>query len=296
MTDKHILLVAQMVHEHLHSQDWVVVDCRFDLFDPAAGRRSYEENHIPGAVFLDLDEDLAGPVGPDTGRHPLPDVDSIVATLGALGIRNSCNVVVYDQGNGATAARAWWILRWLGHESVFLLNGGMSRWRELGLPLESGEVVRTPTRYHERLQANRVLSTAELEEKLGENHGLKLLDARDRRRFLGEWEPIDTVAGHVPGSVCLPFTDFVHEDGTWLPLDEREAMLENVLGANKDVEWSVMCGSGVTACHLAISGIEAGYTEPLLYVGSWSEWIRSPERPIGRGANPETGGQPADMK
>jgi len=296
MTDKHILLVAQVVHERVQNQGWVVADCRFDLTDPAAGRRSYRQNHIPGAVFLDLDEDLAGPVAPDTGRHPLPDVESIAATLGALGIGNSSNVVVYDQDNGATAARAWWILRWLGHESVFLLDGGLSRWQELGLPLESTEVNRIPTHFDVCLRSNRILSTAELEDNVGEIHSQKLLDARDRRRFLGEWEPIDPVAGHVPGSICLPFTDFLQEDGTWLPLNERRALLEKVLGPDKDVEWSVMCGSGVTACHLAISGLEAGYKEPRLYVGSWSEWIRGPNRPIGTGAGVETGQQTADLK
>jgi thiosulfate/3-mercaptopyruvate sulfurtransferase len=296
MTDKPILLVAQVVHERIHNQDWVVADCRFDLSDPAAGRRNYGQNHIPGAVFLDLEKDLAGPVTPDTGRHPLPEVESIVATLGALGIGNSSNVVVYDQDNGATAARAWWILRWLGHESVFLLDGGLSRWQKLGLPLESTKVKRISTEYRDCLQADRVLSTAELEDNVGEIHSQKLLDARDRRRFLGAWEPIDPVAGHVPGSICLPFTDFLREDGTWLPLDERTALLENVLGPDKDVDWSVMCGSGVTACHLAISGMEAGYKEPRLYVGSWSEWIRSPDRPIGTGASPKTGGQTADLK
>jgi thiosulfate/3-mercaptopyruvate sulfurtransferase len=247
-------------------------------------------------VFLDLDEDLAGPVTSDTGRHPLPDVASIVATLGALGIGNSSNVVVYDQNNGATAARAWWILRWLGHESVFLLDGGLSRWHELGLPLESAEVNRSPTDYHVSLQAERILTTAEVEENVRESHSQMLLDARDRRRFLGEWEPIDPVAGHVPGSICLPFTDFLRPDGTWLPITERRALLENVLGSDKDVDWSVMCGSGVTACHLAISGIEAGYKEPRLYVGSWSEWIRCADRPIGTGASPKSGGQTADLQ
>jgi thiosulfate/3-mercaptopyruvate sulfurtransferase len=176
------------------------------------------------------------------------------------------------------------------------LDGGLSRWQELGLPLESTEVNRIPTHFDVCLQADRILSTAELEHNVGETHRQKLLDARDRRRFLGEWEPIDPVAGHVPGSICLPFTDFLQEDGTWLPLNERRALLEKVLGPDKDVEWSVMCGSGVTACHLAISGLEAGYKEPRLYVGSWSEWIRGPNRPIGTGAGVETGQQTADLK
>ena len=296
MVDKHILLVAQVVREHLNDPNWVLVDCRSDLSDRNFGRRSYTENHIPGAVFLDLDKDLAGPVAPETGRHPLPPVKSIVAALGAVGIKNSSNVVVYDQGNGGIAARAWWILRWLGHESVYLLDGGFSRWQQLGCPLEAGEIARNLTQYRESSGVTRVLTTAELEANLDKLREHKLLDARDRQRFLGRQEPIDSVAGHVPGAISLPFAEFVREDGTWLPLQERAVLLENVLGPDRNVNWSVMCGSGVTACHLAITGIEAGYKEPRLYVGSWSEWIRDPRRPIGTGAGPEWDQQAADLE
>ena len=287
MVDKHILLVAQVLRERLDDPNWVVVDCRSELSDREYGRRSYIENHIPGAVFLDLDKDLAGPVAPDTGRHPLPAVKSIVAALGAAGIEKSSNVVVYDQSHGAIAARAWWMLRWLGHESVYLLDGGYSRWQRLDYPLEAGEIARDPTQYLESPTVTRVLTTAELEKNLHALREHKLLDARDRQRFLGKLEPIDPVAGHVPGAISLPFAEFVRDDGTWLPLRERAALLENALGPDRNVDWSVMCGSGVTACHLAISGIEAGYREPRLYVGSWSEWIRNPDRPIGTGAGPD---------
>ena len=296
MADKHILLVAQVVLEHLSNPDWVVVDCRSELSDHEFGRRSYTENHIPGAVFLDLDKDLAGPVAPETGRHPLPAVNSIVAALGAVGIDNSSNVVVYDQGHGAIAARAWWILRWLGHESVYVLDGGYSRWQQLGFPLEAGEGVRDATQYQESPGATRVLTTADLEGNLDKLREHKLLDARDRQRFLGKLEPIDPVAGHIPGAINMPFAEFVREDGTWLPLRERAALLEKVLGPDRNVDWSVMCGSGVTACHLAISGIEAGYNEPRLYVGSWSEWIRDPDRPVEAGDGPDWGRQTADLE
>ena len=295
MADKHILLVAQVLREHLDDPDWVVVDCRSDLSDHEFGWRSYTENHIPGAVFLDLDKDLAGPVAPESGRHPLPAVNSVVAALGAVGIENSSSVVVYDQGHGAIAARAWWILRWLGHESVYLLDGGYSRWQQLGFPLEAGEVTRDSTQFRESPGATRILTTADLEENLDKLREHKLLDARDRQRFLGELEPIDPVAGHIPGAINLPFAEFVRADGTWLPLWERAALLENALGPDRSVDWSVMCGSGVTACHLAISGIEAGYSEPRLYVGSWSEWIRDPDRPIETGAGSDWGRQTADL-
>ena len=188
------------------------------------------------------------------------------------------------------------MLRWLGHESVYLLDGGYSRWQRLDYPLEAGEVARDPTQYQESPTVTRVLTTAELEKNLHALREHKLLDARDRQRFLGKLEPIDPVAGHVPGAISLPFAEFVRDDGTWLPLRERAALLENALGPDRNVDWSVMCGSGVTACHLAISGIEAGYKEPRLYVGSWSEWIRNPDRPIGTGAGPDWGRQTADLE
>jgi thiosulfate/3-mercaptopyruvate sulfurtransferase len=295
MADNHILIVAQELCEHLYEQDWVVIDCRSELLDPEAGRRSYLRQHIPGAVFLDLDKDLAGPVERGTGRHPLPDVDTVVTTLSKLGIGSSSKVVVYDGSHGAVAARGWWTLRWLGHASVFLLDGGFARWQELGLPTETGEVDRDPGEFCGAPRTEIILTTEELRNNLAVLETRKLLDARDRHRFRGEREPIDPVAGHIPGSINLPFTDFVRQDGTWLPLAERDALLKKALGDDRGVAWSVMCGSGVTACHLAISGIEAGYSEPRLYVGSWSEWIRDTGRPIATGEGPNQGRQPADL-
>lgn len=262
---------------------WVVIDCRSDLADIDAGRRAYEERHIAGALFLDLDRDLAGPVLPATGRHPLPDVAELSRKLGALGISNRHSVVVYDGGNGALAARSWWTLRWLGQESVFLLDGGIARWESLGLACNNSIPARSPCTYTATADSSKVLSTAQLAADVGGIASLNLLDARDATRYRGEQEPIDPVAGHIPGAINAPFTDFLNSDGTWRSLAERELLMDALLGRDRNLEWSVMCGSGVTACHLAISGLEAGYTEPRLYVGSWSEWIRDPERPISTG-------------
>lgn len=281
MPDKQVLIEPQTLHRELVRQDWVAVDCRSDLADLAAGRRSYEQGHIPGAVFLDLDLDLAGPVRPDTGRHPLPDATKLCATLGKLGIGNGHTIVVYDGGHGALAARAWWILRWLGHRSVRLLDGGYAQWESRGLPVDNCPVSRAPTLFQGIPDESLVLTTDELASDLTLIPDRNLLDARDRSRFSGEQEPIDPVAGHVPGSVNVPFADFVTKEGTWRSLAERTALLEAALGDDRKAIWSVMCGSGVTACHLAISGLEAGFGHPRLYIGSWSEWIRDPERPIG---------------
>ena len=283
MSRKQILIDVRSLHLALPREDWVVVDCRHDLTDPAAGRRSYEQGHLPGAIFLDMDHDLAGPIGAVTGRHPLPNVSEITATLSERGIGNTDTVVVYDGGNGGLAARAWWILRWLGHDAVYLLDGGFGQWVSAGLPTEAGDVQRAPKSFHGHANDTMVLTTDELVSDLSLIPDRKLLDARDRPRFRGEVEPIDPVAGHIPGAVNAPFTDFVNKEGRWRSLAERTALMEALLGDDREAGWSVMCGSGVTACHLAISGLEAGYSEPRLYVGSWSEWIRDPERPIGSG-------------
>ena len=283
MSPERILIDAQTLAHRLDGGRCVAVDCRFELANVDAGRQLYDEGHIPGAVFLDLDRDLAGPVQADTGRHPLPEVDQINATLGRFGIGHSGTLVVYDGGNGSLAARAWWTLRWLGLESIRLLDGGFAQWKALGLPIEVNEPRREPAAFTGTPNDSLVLTTAELAADLSSIRDRNLVDARDRQRFLGEHEPIDPVAGHIPGSVNAPFGDFVTKNGTWRPLAERAALLEGVLGSDRETAWSVMCGSGVTACHLAISGLEAGFSEPRLYVGSWSEWIRDPERPIGTG-------------
>ena len=275
-----ILVSPTQVQGLLDEPGWVILDCRSDLYDLDAGRRAYTESHIPGAVFVDLDRDLAGPVLPGTGRHPLPEAETLGRTLGELGIGNTDSVVVYDEGNGALAARAWWILRWLGQASVFLLDGGFRHWQALGLACETAIPERAACGFVARPDATKVLTTAELAADIDGIASLRLLDARAAERFNGASEPIDPVAGHVPGAVNAPFSRFVTSNETWRPLAERELLLEEVLGTDREVEWSVMCGSGVTACHLAISGLEAGYREPRLYVGSWSEWIRDPKRPI----------------
>jgi len=282
MQENRILRTARELLACLDEPDWVAVDCRFDLGNPGAGIRAYEAAHIPGAVFLDLDKDLTGPITDGSGRHPLPDPDRLTARIGELGIDESDHVVVYDAGPGAIAARAWWILRWLGHDSVYLLDGGLGSWESLGFPLREGVERRAAANYRPRPGDQRVLETRELAADATAIARYRLLDARDAERFRGEVEPIDPVAGHIPGAINLPFADFVREDGTWLPLDERAVLLEEAIGADRAVDWSVMCGSGVTACHLAITGVEAGFRAPRLYVGSWSEWIQDPQRPISK--------------
>lgn len=264
--------------------DRCLIDCRFDLMSPDAGYRDYLAGHLPGAVYADLDKDLAGPMSSDSGRHPLPDIEKLTARLRQLGISEHTEIIVYDHGNNGIAARAWWLLRWLGHKRVTLLDGGFSLWHKHGLPLEQGPVTKKPGSFHGRCQQNATISTSELE-KMSATGGLdRVVDARAAARFAGQVEPIDSVAGHIPGTMNLPFTDCLEEEGVWKSPEELRATLAQVLGEDLQAPWSVMCGSGVTACHLAVSGLLAGYREPKLYVGSWSEWIRNPRRPVATGS------------
>ena len=269
-------LAARLGERHLR-----IVDCRFDLLAPDAGRTGWLDAHIPGAVYADLDRDLSGPITPDTGRHPLPSVAQAQETFSRLGIDADTTVVAYDDANGAIASRAWWLLRWLGHRHVTVLDGGLQAWRRgRNRPLESGAREAERREFRGLVQTQRILTSEEIAGRLDAQRDLLLVDARDAARYRGEAEPIDTRAGHIPGARNLPFSDCLGADGTWLGAEPLRERLSAVLGGDPEAEWGVMCGSGVTACHLAISGLLAGYHEPRVYIGSWSEWIRDPARPI----------------
>ncbi len=261
-----------------------VLDCRFNLADPARGYEEYKAGHIPAATHVDLDRDLAGPVTAATGRHPLPDPSGFAALLGRRGIGNDNQVVVYDGGSGAIAARAWWMLRWLGHDRVALLDGGISRWTAEGRPLEQGVAPAAKARrFVPAERKERIKTTAELEAAVARGGGFCLVDARDERRFRGEAEPLDPVAGHIPGARNFPLGRSLKPDASWESPGALSRAWRPVLGEPPGEPWTAMCGSGVTACHLVLSARLAGYQEPTLYAGSWSEWIRNPERPVATG-------------
>jgi thiosulfate/3-mercaptopyruvate sulfurtransferase len=279
MTYADFLIEPEILHEHLNDADWRVVDCRFELKKPDKGRAEYLAGHIPGAVYAHLDRDLAGPVTPRSGRHPLPAADDFAATLGRWGISGNTTVVAYDQGSGAIAARLWWMLRWLGHRRVLVLDGGFEAWRRAGLPIDAEAPVIEPARFTGRPDERMVVTTDELQRSLAAGADV-LVDAREAARFTGRVEPIDAVAGHVPGAVNFPFGTSLRDDGRWRSAAELECAWSTVLGGDQERSWITMCGSGVTACHLAISARLAGYREPRLYVGSFSEWIRDPRRPV----------------
>jgi len=280
-----LLASAEKLHARSENRDLRILDCRFELTQPEAGHNSYLQEHIPGAVYADLDKDLSAPISAGTGRHPLPDAAVLANTFGQFGISADTQVVVYDDKSGGVAARAWWLLRWLGHERVALLEGGIARWRSLQLPLEAGDVSVASQAFEPAPRQGLVLETRDIVAEGPSCEQLRLVDARDVTRFVGEAEPIDTVAGHVPGAINLPFPASLNDDGTWKSRVELQQLWGDVLGEGSNASWSVMCGSGVTACHLVISGLLAGLPEPRLYVGSWSEWIRDSTRTVATGSS-----------
>jgi thiosulfate/3-mercaptopyruvate sulfurtransferase len=279
-----LLTTSSELASRLGEQRLRIVDCRFDLMAPDAGREAYLAGHIPGAVYADLDKDLSGPIGPGDGRHPLPAVRDAQFTFSRLGIDDEIDVVCYDTAGGAIASRAWWLLRWLGHSRVTVLDGGLQAWLACNLPLEAGQQQVSRRDFRGEADPGRVLTTQDILAELAATDRVRLVDARDAARFRGEVEPLDTRAGHIPGTRNLPFADCLADDGTWREPAALRKRLEPLLGDVESAPWSVMCGSGVTACHLAISGLLAGYRQPRVYVGSWSEWIRDPSRPVASGA------------
>jgi thiosulfate/3-mercaptopyruvate sulfurtransferase len=259
-----------------------VIDCRFDLLNPAAGRQAFLAGHIPRARYADLNQDLSAPLGPGTGRHPLPAPDAFAEALGRLGIRNDSQVVAYDDANGSFAARLWWMLRWVGHGAVAVLDGGLRAWTAHGGALEAGDAHFREEQFMARLGAQSVVSTAEIERDL-RHPGTLLVDARAPERFAGIVEPIDPVAGHVPGAVNHPMTLSLDAEGRFLPAAELRRLWQERLAGRDAADVVAMCGSGVTACHNLLSLEAAGLRGGKLYAGSWSEWIRDPSRPIARG-------------
>ena len=281
------LIDVDSLQELLGQPRLAVVDCRFDLMNPEAGRQAYLRAHIPGARYADLNRDLSAPVGPHTGRHPLPPPEVFAGRLGAMGIGNDTQVVAYDEANGSIAARLWWMLRWLGHDAAAVLDGGFNAWTARGGALQSGEAdpaaaERVARHFTPRIDAGSVVSTAELERALQGRKAL-LVDARAQERYAGAVEPIDPVAGHVPGAVNHPFTANLGADGRFLPAAELRRRWQERLTGSDLKNLVAMCGSGVTACHNLLSLEVAGLTGGKLYAGSWSEWIRDPRRPVARG-------------
>lgn len=258
----------------------IVLDCRHSLDKPEQGRLAYQMGHIPGAQFASIDSCLSGPIIPGvTGRHPLPEPEALTQRLRAWGVNRDSEVVVYDDGTSAYAARAWWLLRWLGHELVKVLDGGYQAWLGAGGTVETTQTLAQPGDFEMRLQEGKTVNADALLARL-QAPELALLDARAPARYRGEVEAIDPVAGHIPGAVCANFMDNLHADGRFKsPAELRERFSALIDGRTELVS---SCGSGITACHNILAMVIAGLPEPRLYPGSWSEWITDPRRPVVR--------------
>jgi thiosulfate/3-mercaptopyruvate sulfurtransferase len=266
--------------EHLNHPDWAIVDCRFSLGEPERGRQDYRQAHIPGAIYAHLNEDLSGLIlSGQTGRHPLPPVNLFAQTLSHWGIDSQVQVVAYDDAGGAIAARLWWMLRWLSHEAVAVLDGGWLRWQETGYPVRPGEETR-PARTFVPEPRPRLLAEAAEVQSVADKPNYCLLDARSVDRYRGQNETIDPVAGHIPGAISAPYADNLGPDGLFLPPEALRARYEKLLGDVPPGQAIVYCGSGVTAAHNLLAMAYAGLGDGQLYAGSWSEWITEPDRPV----------------
>ena len=275
------LISAADLAPHLNDADWLIVDCRFELGKPTAGESAYAAGHIPGAVYAHLDRDLASPITGTSGRHPLPSPQQFADTLGAWGVTRETQVVAYDADTGAYAARLWWLLRWAGHRRVAVLNGGFKAWVAGGYATSTEVPRKNRTQFDVRPDRSAWVDAQEVAANL-QSSGWRLLDARAPERYAGIVEPIDPVAGHVPGARNHPFALNLGPSGEFLSADELRARFEKSQEGVDDAHTMVMCGSGVTACHLLLAMEAAGKPGAKLYAGSWSEWIRDPARGVER--------------
>lgn len=274
------LIAAQDLAEQYADPNWIVIDCRYDLVDPQAGRIAYETGHIPGAQLANLDLDLSdkspGPNGEFRGRHPLPKQDAFIATLRRWGVNHDSQMVVYDAQGGMFAARLWWMLRWIGHESVAVLDGDLSAWTALGLPLSTDSTQKPVGNIELRPSLARVSGAVDILASL-KKAKKTIVDARAPDRFRGDNETLDPAGGHIPGAKNRYFKNNLESDGRFKPAGELRREFSALIADPADTV--MQCGSGVTACHNLLAMEIAGLNGAALYPGSWSEWCADPTRP-----------------
>lgn len=276
------LITARELSQHLHDARWRIYDCRHDLANPLHGRGSFSRGHIPGARFLHLDDDLSGARNGRNGRHPLPAPHEFAARIAAKGMRNDAQVVVYDDAGGAFAARLWWMLRWLGHERVAVLDGGIASWKRAGGALVTAPSLDEAGHFACHAHHEMGVTTSEVMARSADPHTL-IVDARAPERFSGEQETLDPVAGHIPGAANHFYLDNLDDLECFLPATELRAEFTRLLGGRSPGAVIHTCGSGVTACHSVLAMEIAGLGGSRLYAGSWSEWCSDPARPVARG-------------
>jgi len=277
---------TEQLAQHLDDPDWVIFDCRFTLTNTEAGKSAYQQGHIPGARYVHLDDDMSSAVTPTSGRHPLPGIQIFADKLSRWGVDSSKQVVVYDDSFGSMAVKMWWLLRWLGHDNVALLDGNWPKWVRQKLPVTTELPKIIPANFVAHVRDELLVDTVEVDFARRERCSV-LIDARPEQRFAGEREPLDKVAGHIPGAINWVYEENLDFDGTYLPADElKEAYLKLMHGL-KPQQVIHTCGSGVTACHNMLAMEIAGLHGSKLYAGSWSEWITDPSRPVATGEGHE---------
>jgi thiosulfate/3-mercaptopyruvate sulfurtransferase len=265
------------VLQNIGDPHWIIVDCRYDLSDPGAGYRGYLDGHIPGAVYADLKYDLSGPPITDHGRHPLPTPERLNDLFSTLGIDHERQVVAYDASFGAVAARMWWLLQYMGHAAVCVLDGGWQQWLKSGYQVEREERRNPRLLFAGRPQTDRVATLADIAT------APLLLDAREPARYRGEQEPFDPVAGHIPGAMNHYWKNNLDAEGNFLPPGQIRRILFDLYAGVPPETVVCYCGSGVTACHNILAAAHGGLPSPRLYSGSWSEWCSDRRRPAALG-------------
>lgn len=274
------LISTEQLAQHLLDPDWRLFDCRFRLTSPETGRTAYQQNHIEGAHYVHLEHDLSSPITPSTGRHPLPDVRLFTTRLANWGVTKQTQVVVYDDSFGSMAARMWWLMHWLGLPAVAVLDGGLAAWNRDKRPLTDSLTPVKSSHINGLTPLDEMwLDHKVVAESLEDNKKI-LIDARAEARFLGLAEPIDDKAGHIPGAVNIPYEDNLALDGRYLTASALQKVYSQTCQSRSAEDIIVMCGSGVTACHSLLALDLAGLSGAKLYAGSWSEWIRDPQRPV----------------
>ncbi len=264
---------AQWLVEHLDDEEVVIIDCRFSLNDSNSGKQQYQQSHIKGAYYLDLNSDLSSPVGEHGGRHPLPNLSELAIKLSKMGVNRQTLVVAYDDSRLGFAARLWWLLRYMGHERVAVLDGGFAGWLSLSYPVTSEvkepDIAAQNTIFTGHVKSNMVVDINEVKNRK-DLPGVVLVDSREKERYLGIREPIDKIAGHIEGAVNYPWQSVTDSSGYLLDVEQQKQRWQDILDSQEII---VYCGSGVTACVNLLSLELAGFHNALLYAGSWSDWI-----------------------
>ncbi len=285
-SDYRTIISCEQLAAELGRNAWRIIDCRFSLASTTQGKEAYAAAHIPGTLYAHLDNDLSGPIiTGKTSRHPLPAIDTFVETLSGWGIDSQVQVVAYDDGPGTIASRLWWMLRWLGHDAVAVLDGGWQAWQAAGLPEELTTPDIPQRRFVPALRRELLLDAAGVEAILNDDQ-FALLDSRAAARYRGEVEPLDPVAGHIPSAISVPFTANLDDKNCLVPVEELQKRFAGLTDPENPEKTIFYCGSGVSACQNLLAWHHAGLGEARLYAGSWSEWITDPKRPVATGDSP----------